>query len=106
VWQGPRTPPRERKRIAALLLEDVTVLRGEPVTLHVRFRGGSATTLTVPRPLTAWERRRTPRAVLDGLLAEHTDAEVAAILNAQGLTTGAGQAFTPTASSGSAPPRG
>jgi DNA-binding transcriptional regulator YiaG len=83
--------------MATLLLEDVTLLRGEQVTLHVRFRGGTATTLTVPRPLTAWERRRTPPEVLttiDELLAEHTDAEVAAILNAQGLTTGAGQAFT------------
>jgi hypothetical protein len=59
----------------ALLLEDVTLLRGEQVTLHVRFRGGTATTLTVPRPLTAWERRRTPPEVLttiDGLLAEQT----------------------------------
>ena len=97
VWQDPRTPARERKRMAALLLEDVTVCRGDQVTLHVRFRGGTATTLTVPRPLTAWERRRTSPVVLttlDALLTDHTDAEVAALLNAQGLTTGAGQLFT------------
>jgi hypothetical protein len=97
VWQDPRTPARERKRMAALLLEDVTVRRGDQVSLHVRFRGGTATTLTVPRPLTAWERRQTSSEVLitiDALLAEHTDAEVAALLNAQGLTTGAGQVFT------------
>jgi hypothetical protein len=50
VWQDPRTPARERKRMAALLLEDVKLLRGEQITLHVRFRGGTATTLTVPRP--------------------------------------------------------
>lgn len=77
VWQDLRTPPRERKRMAALLLEDVPVLRGEQVTLYVRFRGGTATTLTVPRPLTAWERRRTSPAVLttiDALLTDHTDA--------------------------------
>jgi DNA invertase Pin-like site-specific DNA recombinase len=97
IWQDPDTPARERKRMAALLLEDVTVRRGDQVTLHVRFRGGTATTLTVPRPLTAWERRRTSPAVLsmiDALLTDHTDAEVAALLNAQGLTTGAGQVFT------------
>ena len=83
--------------MAALLLEDVTVLRGAHVTLHVRFRGGTITTLTVPRPLTAWERRRTAPEVLtriDTLLSDHTDAEVAALLNAQSLTTGAGQPFT------------
>ena len=97
VWQDPRTPARERKPMAALLLEDVTVRRGDQVTLHVRFRGGTATTLTVPRPLTAWERRRTSPAVLttiDALLTDHTDAEVAALLNTQALTTGAGQLFT------------
>lgn len=31
---------------------------------------------------------------IDALLADHTDAEVAALLNAQGLTTEAGQLFT------------
>ena len=48
---GPAHAARERKRMAALLLEDVTVRRGDQVILHVRFRGGTATTLTVPRPL-------------------------------------------------------
>lgn len=31
---------------------------------------------------------------IDALLTDHTDAEVAALLNAQGFTTGAGQLFT------------
>jgi hypothetical protein len=97
VWQDPRTPARERKRMAALLLEDVTLLRGEQVTLHVRFKGGTVTTLTLPRPLRAWEARRTSPDVVtqvEALLAEHTDAETAAILNARGQRTGAGQPFS------------
>ena len=43
VWQDPRMPARERKHMAALLLEDVTVRRVDQVILHVRFRGGTAT---------------------------------------------------------------
>src|ERR1700730_10711925 len=34
------TPDRERKRVVRLLLEDVTLVRGEQITLHLRFRGG------------------------------------------------------------------
>jgi len=89
--------------MAALLLEDVTVRRGDQVTLHVRFRGGTATTLTVPRSLTAWERRWTLPAVLttiDALLADHTDAEVVALLNAQGLAPGPASSSLAIASSG------
>ena len=43
-----------------LLLEDVTLIRGENITLHLRFKGG-ATNLKLPRPLTAWELRPTRR---------------------------------------------
>jgi DNA invertase Pin-like site-specific DNA recombinase len=97
IWQDPRTPPRERKRMAALLLEDVTLLRREQLTLHVRFRGGTTTTLTLPLPQNAWQRRTTrPEvlAALDALLDQHTDAEVATVLNERGMRTGAGIAFS------------
>ncbi len=61
VWRDPNTPQRERKRMLALLVEDVTLLKQRQVTAHVRFRGGATTTLTLPRPLTAWELRATSR---------------------------------------------
>jgi DNA invertase Pin-like site-specific DNA recombinase len=97
LWQDARTPDRERKRMAALLLEDVTVLKDEQITVHVRFRGGTTTTLTVPRPRNAWQVRTTPPEALDKiaeLLEQHqTNAQIAATLNAQGFTTGAGQPF-------------
>ena len=83
--------------MAALLLEDVTFLKDEQLTVHVRFRGGTTTTLTLPRPRNAWQRRTTRPEALEALaelLDQHqTDAEVATILNAQGLTTGAGHPF-------------
>jgi hypothetical protein len=59
VWRDPNTPQRERKRMLALLVEDVTLLKQRQVTAHVRFRGGATTTLALPRSLTAWELRAT-----------------------------------------------
>ncbi len=80
----------------ALLIEDVTLVKQRQVTAQVRFRGGATTTLTIPRPLTAWERRATSadtRQHMNALLDEYTDAQVAAVLNERGLRTGAGDAF-------------
>jgi len=92
LWSDPRTPQRERKRMLALLVEDVTLLRSEQITAHVRFRGGATTTLTLPLPD---QRKTRPEVVAqaDVLLAEHTDREVAAILNERGHTTGVGAPF-------------
>jgi DNA invertase Pin-like site-specific DNA recombinase len=98
VWRDPHTPQRERKRMLALLVEDVTLLKQRQVTAHVRFRGGATTTLTLPRPLTAWELRATSpeaRQQMNALLDEYTDAQVAALLNERGLRTGAGDTFEP-----------
>ncbi len=79
-----------------LLLEDVTLVRGRQITLHVRFKGGTTRTLTLPLPRASWERRQTPSEILaeiDRLLDEHTDAQVAAILNERGLQSGWGKHF-------------
>jgi DNA invertase Pin-like site-specific DNA recombinase len=97
VFRDANTPDRERKRMIRLLLEDVTILRGEQVTLHVRFRGGESTTLTLPAPRLPWELRATDKGVIaeiDQLLAQHTCSEVAAVLNQRGRTTGAGAPFS------------
>jgi excisionase family DNA binding protein len=99
LWRDPRTPHRERKRMLALLIEDITIIKKSELTLHVRYRGGATTTLTVPRPLTAWERRMThpdARARIDALAKQHTDQEIATILNSEGFRTGAGAAFDVT----------
>ena len=96
VWRDADTPQRERKRMLALLIEDVTLLKQRQVTAHVRFRGGATTTLTLPRPRTAQELRATHEDVrreLNALLDEYTDAHVAAILNERGRRTGAGESF-------------
>jgi DNA invertase Pin-like site-specific DNA recombinase len=49
MWQDPKTPDRERKRMARLLIEDVTLVRSpEQATAHIRFKGGASQTIHVP----------------------------------------------------------
>ncbi len=96
IWCDPNTPQRERKRMLALLIEDITLIKRREVTAAVRFRGGATTTLTLPRPLTAQQLRATHpevRQQIDALLNEYTDAQVARVLNGRELRTGAGDAF-------------
>jgi DNA invertase Pin-like site-specific DNA recombinase len=96
VWNDPKTPQRERKRMLALLIEDVTLIQQREITAAVRFRGGATTTLTLPRPLTAQQMRATHEDVrrhIERMLDEYTDAQVARILNERGMRTGAGDAF-------------
>ena len=97
LWADPSTAPRERKRLAALLVEDVTLLKADKkLTARVRLRGGQTATLILPA-LTFNEGRVTPPGVLaqiETLLDEHTDEEIVAILNERGVKTGAGAPIT------------
>lgn len=94
LWRNQATPQRERKRMVRLLIEDATLLRGQEITAHVRFRGGTTSTLRVPLPLPAWKLRQTDAAVvaaIDRLLDDHTDREIASILNERGYRSGEGK---------------
>jgi hypothetical protein len=96
LWRDPATPQRERKRMARLLVEDVTLVRGATVAVHVRFRGGKIHSLELPLPLNAFEARRTPAAAVarvDELLNAHTEKEIARILNDERIPTGDGVPF-------------
>ena len=98
IWNDPATPARERKRIARLLLTDVTATRtSDTVTAHVRLAGGQHRTLTLPVPKRAWEIRQTPASTItavDRLLDHHTCAEIAGILRSRGLANGEGKPLT------------
>ena len=96
LWRDPRTPDRERKRLARLLLEDVTLLKTDHVTAHVRFKGGATRTLRLPLPVPIGLLRKTDPAIvaeIDQLLEDHTDAEIGAILAERDVHTGGGVAF-------------
>jgi hypothetical protein len=97
LWQDPKTPQRERKRMVRLLLEDVTLLKGKELTLHVRFKGGATRTLTHPKALAAPALRKTKAdlvQMIDQLLDQGTDAQVASQLNRQGFHSSTGHSFT------------
>ena len=90
VWNDATVAPRERKRIVRLLIEDVTLLKTDVITAHVRLRGGATRTLTVPIGLQSWMIRKTPAQVvstIDELLDTHSEIEITAILNERGYRT-------------------
>jgi hypothetical protein len=93
LWYDAKTPDRERKRMARLLLEDVTLRREEEVLVQVRFKGGATRDLRLPLPQRAWEMTQTnPQivAAIDQLLEEHTGKEVAQLLNQRQWRSGHG----------------
>ena len=97
LWRDPFTPDRERKRMVRLLLEDVTLIREDHLTLHLRFKGGVHRSMPLPLPLRSWEQRQTSReaiAEIDRLLDHYTYPEIAAMLNGKGMQSGEGKPFT------------
>ncbi len=94
LWREAATPDRERKRMLRLIIEDVTLVKGKELVVHVRFRGGATRTLTLPRPAPAWALRQTsPEVVaeIDRLLAEYTDVQIAQVMSENGFRSGMGR---------------
>lgn len=93
LWRDPNTPHRERKRLARLLLEDITLIKREQILLYIRFPGGITRTLELPLPLKA---KLTPPSVvaeIDRLLDHHSCQAIADNLNSRGFTPGYGKPF-------------
>ena len=96
LWNDPKTPHRERKRMVRLLIEDVTLTRGEQIMVGIRFRGGATRSLSLPLAPPVWRIRQTPSEVvaqIDALREHHTDAQIADILNERGHLSGDGKRF-------------
>ena len=94
LWCDPTLPNRERKRLLAHLVEDVTLLKvpleGE-TRIHIRFKGGRTETLATQNPKSSAQQVKTrPEVVelVDKLLDDHICAEIADILNAKGIRPG------------------
>jgi hypothetical protein len=97
LWRDKETPDRERKRMVRLLIEDVTLIKGTQLDVHVRLRGGATRSLTMPVPepsYKGWQTEPEVVAAIDQLLDKYTTTEVAAQLNSRGLSSGKGGSFT------------
>jgi excisionase family DNA binding protein len=94
LWTNPDTPNRERKRLLAHIIEDVTLVKlpAEGVTkVHVRFKGGKIQTFTTMSPKSSAQQVKTPPGVveaIDKLLDDHIYSEIAERLNQQGYRPG------------------
>lgn len=94
LWADSATSNRERKRMLAHIVEDVTLVKlpAEGVTkVHVRFKGGKTQTLTTDNPKSSAQQIKTPPeivALVDKLLDDHIYSEIADILNEKGLRPG------------------
>ena len=94
LWADPDTPARERKRLLAYLIEDVTLIK-MPVEgttrIHVRFKGGRIQTLTTVSPKSSAQQVKTQPGIVDfvdKLLDKHIYSEIAELLNQQGYRPG------------------
>jgi DNA invertase Pin-like site-specific DNA recombinase len=94
LWRDRSLPNRERKRLLAYIIEDVTLvkLQEEGTTrIHVRFKAGRTETLMAQNPKSSAQQVKTRPEVLefiDKLLDSHTCSEIADILNNQGIRPG------------------
>ena len=74
------------------LIKDVTLCRGETtIQVAIRWQTEACTVLEVPRPQLTYEVRRTDPVVVArvrALAPEHTDRQIAALLDQEGLRSG------------------
>ncbi len=99
VWHGPTTTAADRKRMLRLVIEEVTVTvdsatRGAQVV--ILWSGGATTTHSVIRPQPGWHCT-TDTAIVQRvreLAARYPDHQIAEQLDAEGVRTQTGKAWT------------
>ena len=97
LWNDPGTPHHQRKRMARLLIEDLTLTKATR-SLGVHLRGGLTRQLTrVPERHVSEVYRTSDEVVaeVDRLLDDRTDGECAHILNQRGYRSPYGRALNP-----------
>lgn len=98
AWNDHNVPEREKKRMLRCLIEDVTIIQAQNITLSIRFKGGTSKVLTVPKPEKSWEKYVTsPETIteIDRLTSDYIPSDIAEMLNKKGIKSGQGKNFTP-----------
>ena len=95
IWFSPTTTWTERKDLIELLIADVTLTRHESgITVQLRWFTNAIETGQLPPPISG---RGTSSVLVErirDLYQQHTDKEIADVLNREGLKTLRGNAFT------------
>jgi DNA invertase Pin-like site-specific DNA recombinase len=94
LWSHPQAPMVLKKRILRTVLEEIVAdveEDGKPMRLRLHWKGGSHTSIAVPRNKRGHHRRCTERSIIE-LLPElakvSPDAQIARVLNRLGYRTG------------------
>lgn len=97
LWEDPKTSNKDKKRMIRHIVEDVTLLKTSEITMNIRFRGGATKTISIPKPLSAGQFRKTDSEVvkmINGLLDNYTEKQIAEKLNEMKLLSGEGKTFS------------
>jgi len=97
VWFSPTTTWTERKDLLESLIADVTLTRHEKgITVQVRWFTNEVETGQLPLPISGGGIPTPPNLVerIRDLQLQHTDVEIAEILNREGIKTSRNNTFT------------
>ena len=98
VWQAHTTTSAERKQLLRFLVKDVTLTSQKTSILtSIRWQTEAVSSCQVPRRPKPCDLHRTNPIVLDRirlLAADHTDQQIAPLLNQEGYLPGMGGSFT------------
>ncbi|MBN1653920.1 MAG: hypothetical protein JXA30_09105 [Deltaproteobacteria bacterium] len=65
LWNSGTTEDKDRKRMVRLIIEDVTLTKGErTIKVQIRYKGGATEEHELARPRSAWEEKRHSPEVL------------------------------------------
>ena len=99
LWKSETTSAKDKKRMLRLLVDNITVERGEErkVSLHVCWSGGAREDLEVILPRKVQDQVRHPSQRVEEvrrLAKDHTDAQIVELFNGRGERTAKGNPFT------------
>jgi DNA invertase Pin-like site-specific DNA recombinase len=98
IWQAPTTCHAQRKQLLRFLIKDVTLTRQDTsIQINIRWQTEAVTSQQVARRPKSCDIRRTQPAVVERvrkLACNHTDLQIADLLNQEGLIPGLGGAFS------------
>ena len=98
IWNNPQTSSKEKKRIARLVIEDITITASpSTVILGIRYKGGSTKVLEIPNSSRNLESIKmgidVASCIRELLPLCYSNHEIADILNRRGYITENGKPF-------------